>query len=143
VHVHRLRHGDRRGRRASQLTRWLLVRGRGERPLDPRVDAAAIRAHSSTRRPSVREGDEAILYASVWQCVFGVVDVTGPLEHDPARDRWAWRFGIRPRVVVADLDRAPPVEAAGIFPSSIWRHSYIRLTDEQFETARRLIEDAA
>jgi hypothetical protein len=71
-----------------------------------------------------------------------VVEVTGVAEHDAARRRWAWRFPIRPLVVVPDLDRAPPVEAAGIFPSSIWRHSYIRLTDEQFETARRLIERA-
>ena len=121
----------------------MLVRGRGDRPLDRVVSAEDIKAHSSTRRPSVATGDAAILYASVWQCVFGVVEVTGPLEHDPERERWAWRFGISPLVVVDDLDRAPPVEAAGIFPSSIWRHSYIRLTDEQFETARRLIERAA
>jgi hypothetical protein len=28
-------------------------------------------------------------------------------------------------------------------PSSLGRHSYIRLTDEQFEAARRAIEEAA
>ena len=55
VHVHRLRHGDRRRRRAS-LTRWLLVRGRGDAPLDARIDAEKIRAHSSSKRPSVERG---------------------------------------------------------------------------------------
>jgi hypothetical protein len=78
----------------------------------------------------------------VWQAIFGVVEVTGVPEHDPAMERWAWRFPIRPLVVVPDLDRAPAVEEAGIFPQSLWRHSYIRLTDAQFATARALVEAA-
>jgi hypothetical protein len=79
----------------------------------------------------------------VWQCVFGVVEIAGVPEHDPTRDRWAWRYPIRPLVVVADLHDAPPVEEAGIFPQSLWRHSHIRLTEEQFTTARTLIESVA
>jgi hypothetical protein len=106
------------------------------------VDPAQIVAHSSSKRPSLEHGDLAILYASVWQAIFGVVEVTGVPEHDPAKTRWAWRFPIRPLVVVADLEQAPAVEEAGIFPQSIWRHSYIRLTDEQFAAARRLVERA-
>jgi hypothetical protein len=124
------------------LRRWLLVRGRGESPLPRRIDARGIHAHSSSKRPSLEPGDLAILYASVWQAVFGVVEVTGLPEHDPAKTRWAWRFPIRPLVVVSDLDRAPAVEEAGIFPSSLWRHSYIRLDEEQFARARELIEQA-
>ena len=119
------------------------MRGRGERPLNRRVDAAAIRAHSSSKRPSVQRGDLAVLYAAVWQAIFGVVEVAGDPEHDPERERWSWRFAIRPLVVVADLHDAPPVEAAGVFPQSIWRHSHIRLSGEQFESARELIEAAA
>jgi hypothetical protein len=99
--------------------------------------------HSSSRRPSPAPGEQAILYASVWQAVFGVAEVAGVPEHDPERDRWAWRFPIRPLVVVRDLERAPAVEEAGIFPQSLWRHSYIRLSEEQFETAQRLIENAS
>jgi hypothetical protein len=119
---------------------WLLVRGRGDRPLDARVEPREIRAHSSSRRPSVEPGALAILYAAVWQCLFAVVEVTGIPEHDPDRVRWAWRFPIRPRAVVGDLHDAPPAEAAGIFPQSLWRHSHIRLTEEQFSAARRLVE---
>ena len=87
-------------------------------------------------------GDVAILYAAVWQAIFGVAEVTGIPEHDPARERHAWRFPIRPLAVVDDLHEAPAVEAAGIFPQSIWRHSHIRLTRQQFEAARALIERA-
>lgn len=88
-------------------------------------------------------GEQAILYAAVWQAIFGVVEVDGIPEHDPARQRWAWRFPLRPLVVVSDLDLAPAVEEAGIFPQSIWRHSHIRLSEEQFQAARALIEHAA
>ena len=122
------------------MTYWLLVRGRGSKPLDARVDPDRITAHSSSKRPSVQRGDTAILYAAVWQAVFGVVEVVGDPENDPERERWAWRFAIRPLVLVPDLHDAPPVEAAGIFPQSLWRHSHIRLTPEQFERARELID---
>jgi hypothetical protein len=122
---------------------WLLVRGRGEQPLDRHVDRARIRAHSSTKRPSVQCGDLAVLYAAVWQAIFATVEVVGDPEQDPTRTRWSWRFAIRPTAVIADLDEAPPVEAAGVFPQSIWRHSHIRLTAEQFESARALIDAAA
>jgi hypothetical protein len=121
----------------------LLVRGRGERPLDPRVSTEELRAHSSSKRPSVQPGEPAILYAAVWQALFAVVEIVGPPENDPQRTRWSWRFPIRPLVAVADLHDAPPVEAAGVFPQSLWRHSHIRLTHEQFAAARELIEAAA
>jgi hypothetical protein len=140
--VHRLRPGDRSGDRAA-LTRWLLIRGRGTKPLDAKVRRADLRRHSSSKRPSVQKGDRAILYAAVWQAIFGIVEVTGDPEQDAERDRWSWRFPIRPLTVVSDLYDAPPVEAAGVFPQSIWRHSHIRLSEEQFAEASRLIEDAA
>ena len=125
------------------MTHWLLVRGRGDRPLDREVDVDAIHGHSSSKRPSVQPGERAILYAAVWQAIYGVVEIVGEPDHDDTRTRWPWRFAIRPLTVVRDLDDAPPVEAAGIFPQSLWRHSHIRLTLEQFETARDLVEAAA
>jgi len=81
-----------------------------------------------------------VLYASVWQCIYGIAEVVGPPEHDPRRERWAWRFPLKAHLVIDDLDRAPAAEEAGVFPSSLWRHSYIRLTPDQFELARSLIE---
>src|SRR5690348_2716293 len=118
------------------------MRGRGDKPLERRVDVAGIGRHSSSKRPSVQPGERAILYAAVWQAIYGVAEIAGDPDRDPARERWAWSFPIRPLVVVDDLDRAPAVEEAGIFPQSLWRHSHIRLTGEQFETARALIEAA-
>ncbi|MFN2470494.1 MAG: hypothetical protein ABR583_05795 [Gaiellaceae bacterium] len=124
--------------------RWLLVCGRVDRPLDAHVlTDDEIRAHSSSKRPSVQPGDGAILYAAVWQVVFAVAEVTGEPENDRSLTRWAWRFPIHPVAVVDDLERAPPVEAAGIFPHSVWRHSHIRLVPEQFDAARELIVAAA
>jgi hypothetical protein len=124
------------------MTYWLLVRGRGDKPLARNVAADEIRAHSSSKRPSVEPGEKAILYAAVWQAVYAVAEVIGEPEHEPVRSRWAWRFPIRPLAVVRDLHHAPAVEEAGVFPQSLWRHSHIRLTPEQFETARALIEAA-
>ena len=124
-------------------TRWLLIRGRGDRPLDRRIDPASISAHSSSKRPSVEPGELAILYAAVWQALYGVVEIASIPEHDPSRERWAWRFAIRPLAVVGDVHDAPPVEAAGVFPQSLWRHSHIRLTDEKFVAARALVTEAA
>lgn len=102
-----------------------------------------LRTHSSTRRPSLQKGELAACYASGWQTLFAIVAITGHPENDPNRDRWQWRVPIRPLVVVPDLRHAPPVEAAGVFPRSLGRHSYIRLSPTQFEAAREAVEAAA
>ena len=122
---------------------WLLVRGTGDRPLPERVDPEALRRHASTRRPSVQKGDLALCYASVWQSIFAVVEVTGDPENEPGRERWRWRFPIRPLLAVRELDGAPPVEATGVFPRSLGRHSYIRLTPDQFTAGRDAIAASA
>jgi hypothetical protein len=109
----------------------------------PEVVADELRAHSSTRRPSVQRGDRAVLYAAGWQVVFALAEVVSDPENDPSRTRWAWRFAIRPVLALRDLREAPPVEAAGVLPRSLGRHSYIRLTDDQFERARAAIRAAA
>jgi hypothetical protein len=121
---------------------WLLVRGTGGQPLGQRVDRSSLQRHSSTRRPNVQKGDLAICYASVWRVVYAVVEVSGDPENEPGRDRWRWHFPIRPLIALADLREAPPVEAAGVFPRSLGRHSYVRLTAEQFRAAREAIIDA-
>jgi SAM-dependent methyltransferase len=124
---------------ASGGAYWLLVRGRGERRLEAEVRPDELRAHSSTRRPRVRAGDRALLYAAGWQVLFGVVRVAGDPEEDPERVRWRWRFPIEPEVALSDLREAPPVQAAGVLTSSLGRHSYIRLTEEQFRAGRAAV----
>jgi len=90
----------------------------------------------------VQKGDLAVCYASVWQTIFALVEVVGDPENEPGRARWGWRMPIRPRLVLEDLREAPPVEAAGVFPRSLGRHSYVRLSAEQFEAARAALEAA-
>jgi hypothetical protein len=122
---------------------WLLVRGTGDRLLPERIDAGSLRTHSSTRRPTLQRGDLAICYASGWQTIFAVVAIVGDPENDPSRDRWRWRVPIRPLTVLTSVADSPPVEAAGVFPRSLGRHSYIRLSSEQFEAGRAAIDAAA
>jgi hypothetical protein len=124
------------------LQHWLLVRGTAGRLLPDDVTATSLQAHSSTRRPAVQKGDLALCYASGWQNIFAVVEVVSDPENDPARVRWAWRFALRPLLVVERISNAPPVEAAGVFPRSLGRHSYIRLTPQQFDAGREAIAAA-
>jgi len=119
---------------------WLLVRGSAGRLLPDEVDPDRLRSHHSTRRPSVQKGDLAVCYASGWQNIFAVVEVVGDPENDPTRERWRWRFALRPLLAVPRLSEAPPVEAAGVFPRSLGRHSYIRLSRAQFEAARHALQ---
>jgi EVE domain len=121
------------------MQHWLLIRGAAGRLLPERVDVDSLRTHSSTRRPTIQKGDAAICYASGWQSIFAVVEIVGDPENDPSRDRWQWRVPIRPLLAVPNLREAPPVEAAGVFPRSLGRHSYIRLSVEQFDAARTAI----
>ena len=125
------------------MQHWLLVRGTRDRLLPECVDPTALRSHASTRRASLQRGDLAICYASGWQTIFAVVEIVGDPENDPNRQRWQWSVSIRPLLVVEDLSEAPPVEAAGVFPRSLGRHSYVRLTEEQFGAGLEALTAAA
>jgi hypothetical protein len=125
------------------MQHWLLVRGTGDRFLPERVNPDSLRTHSSTRRPSLQKGDLAVCYASGWQTIFALVKVIGDPENDPGRDRWKWRIPIRPLLSLERLTDAPPVEAAGVSPRSLGRHSYIRLTADQFQAAADAINEIA
>jgi hypothetical protein len=72
-----------------------------------------------------------------------VVEIVSDPENDPARERWQWRVAIRPLLVVDNLSLAPPVEAAGVFPRSLGRHSYVRLSEEQFRSGYDSLREAA
>jgi hypothetical protein len=121
---------------------WLLVRGTAGRLLPDDVDPGRLTAHSSTRRPSVQKGDLGVCYASGWQTIFAIVEVVHDPENDPGSTRWRWSFALRPLLTVPRLSEAPPVEAAGVFPRSLGRHSYIRLTPAQFDAAGAALANA-
>ena len=104
--------------------------------------ADELRRHSSTRRPTIARGDRALLYAAGWQVLFAVVEITGDPEHDPTRVRWAWSVPLRAELALRDLREGVPVEAAGISPRSLGRHSYVRLTPEGFETGADALASA-
>ena len=91
----------------------------------------------------MQKGDLAVCYASRWQVIFALVEVVGDPENDPSRDRWCWRFALRPLLALDDLRDAPPVEAAGVMTRSLGRHSYVRLTPDQFERAREALVSAS
>ena len=80
---------------------------RGDRPLDEPSTGGIAAARRSRRRSA-----GPILYAAVWQASSASRGAGDP-EHDPERERWAWRFPIRPLVVVRDLDEAPPSRRPG------------------------------
>ena len=121
---------------------WLSLRGSGDRPLARHVGSDPLNAFSSTKQPTVQEGDLIVFYASVWKVIFATGEVVGDPEYDPSRTRWCWRIPTRPVLRIDDLAQAPPVEAAGVMPRSLGRHSHIRLTEEQYDDARLAIAGA-
>jgi hypothetical protein len=88
------------------------------------------------RRPRMRSGDRLVLYASVWQRIFGIAEVISePTLADPMAARWPWSVEVELLVVVPVLSNAPPVEAIGVAPRSMSQHSHIRLEERHLELA--------
>ena len=99
---------------------WLVERGRTAFP----------------RRPRMTAGDRLVLYASVWQRVFGVAEVISePTLEAPMAARWPWSVQVELLIVVPVLSNAPPVEAIGVAPRSMSQHSHIRLEERHLELA--------
>ncbi len=88
------------------------------------------------RRPRMTAGDRLVLYASGWQRVFGIAEVTSePTNADPIAARWPWSVAVELLVVVPVLSNAPPLEAIGVAPRSTSQHSHIRLRARHLELA--------
>jgi len=88
------------------------------------------------RRPRMHSGDRLVLYASVWQRIFGIAEVVSePTLADPMAERWPWSVEVELLVVVPVLSNAPPVEAIGVAPRSMSQHSHIRLEARHLELA--------
>ena len=90
----------------------------------------------------MQRGDLAVCYLAGAKSIFATVEVVSDPENDPTRTRWQWRFAIRPLLALENVRDAPPVEAAGVMPRSLGRHSYVRLTQEQFRAGATAIAGA-
>jgi hypothetical protein len=125
---------------------WLKAVGHARGPLPARwVEegrTGVVREGGFPRRPRVRDGDRLVLYASVWQRVFGIVEAVGePYAVD--HPRWPWRIEVEPLLVVPDLDLAPPVQAIGVAPRSMSQQSHIRLDGDHYERAVEALSSIA
>ena len=77
-----------------------------------------------------------MLYASVWQRIFGVAEVISePSDEDPIAARWPWSVQVDLLLVVPVLSNAPPVESIGVAPRSMSQQSHIRLEPRHLELA--------
>ena len=131
--------------RSGEVGYWLKAVGHARGPLaenwlEERPEL--LRRTGFPRRPRIATDDRLVLYASVWQRVFAIVQVVGepePREHP----RWPWIVRVEPLLVIPDLDAAPPVEAIGVFARSMSQQSHIRLTAEQYERAVEALASVA
>lgn len=123
---------------------WLKAIGHAKGPLaehwlqDGRVDL--LSRTGFPRRPRMEIGDRLVYYASVWKCVFAVVEVVGEptmaVEHPTNPRRWPWSVAVAPLLVIPRLEDAPPVEAIGVMPRSMSQQSHIRLREAHYERVR-------
>jgi hypothetical protein len=124
---------------------WLKAVGHARGPLAEdwlEQRPQLLRRTGFPRRPRIVSGDRLVLYASVWRCVFGLVEAMGEPE---LRDhpRWPWTIAIEPLLVVPVLDAAPPVEAIGVAARSMSQQSHIRLRPEHYARAVEAIASIA
>jgi len=128
------------------VSHWLKALGHAAGPLPARwLEDGSLRSLRRTgfpRRPRMAPGDRLVYYASVWQRVFAVVEVTGDPEQ-VEHPRWPWIVRVEPLLVIPDLEAAPPVQAIGIAPRSMSQQSHIRLTAEQYERAVEALASVA
>ena len=124
---------------------WLKAVGHARGPLAEdwlEQRPQLLRRTGFPRRPRIVPGDRLVLYASVWRCVFGLVEAMGEPE---LRDhpRWPWTIAIEPLLVVPVLDAAPPVEAIGVAARSMSQQSHSRLRPEHYARAVEAIASIA
>lgn len=129
-------------------THWLKALGHASGPLPDAwlADGGARRLERTgfPRRPRMEAGDRLVYYASVWRCVFAVVEVTGPpTDEHPVSARWPWTVPVEPLLAVPHLQNAPPVEAAGVPARSMSQHSHIRIDAGHYARAVEAIASVA
>jgi hypothetical protein len=124
---------------------WLKAIGHARGPLgeawfDERPEL--LRQTGFPRRPRILPGDRLVYYASVWRCVFAVVEAVAEPERRE-HPRWPWTIAVEPLLIVPVLDAAPPVEAIGVAARSMSQQSHIRIGAEQYARAVETLASVA
>ena len=132
---------------AGRLTtaHFLKALGHASGPL-PADWMTAVRLHRTgfPRRPRIRPGDRLVYYASVWQAIFAVAEVTSaPDDRHGLSERWPWTVEVELLLAIPDLANAPPVQACGVAPRSMSQHSHIRISPEHYRRAVETIASVA
>jgi hypothetical protein len=95
------------------------------------------------KRPSgVKTGDKLVFYAAGWERFFGIGIVVSdePYEKvEPGEERWPWMLDVRVPLVVPRLDLAPHISEIRVANTSVRQQSHIRLSDDQFELAKKAL----
>jgi hypothetical protein len=125
---------------------WLKALGHARGPLADEWLAerpASLQRTGFPRRPRMQPGDRLVYYASVWRVVFAVVEVTAEPQLTRPGTRWPWTVDVEPLLLIPRLDRAPPIEAAGVPARSMSQQSHIHLSPEHFRRAVDAIASVA
>jgi hypothetical protein len=101
------------------------------------------------KRPRITRGDRLVVYASGSAAPYGegrfiaIEEVVSDEPEPSGHERWRWRLHTRLVAAVEEIAMAPALREIGASPKSLRQHSHIRLSDDQGETALRLIEAIA
>lgn len=133
------------------MQHWLKMVGTNPSPLsDDWITGVGIGARERrdllervrfphNRRPSgIDAGDRLVYYAAGWRRYFAVVEVLSDTPYlSDEDDRWPYVLDVHPRVLIARLSDAPPLEDLQLRKGnlSVRRGSHIRLEPGQYRSA--------
>jgi hypothetical protein len=125
--------------------RWLKPIGSSDHRLDPNWLTVRPRElkwvdFADQGRPSVAVDDHLLYYATGYGCLYGIVKVFSKPELKPEGGRWPWKAEVRPGLIIADLDRCPPLSVASVGERSLQNAismgaGHVRLKETEWEAA--------
>jgi hypothetical protein len=122
---------------------------------DPLPDEWFVRAAEWTRRwgavhmfsvqPTVRPGDRLVMYASgtpqrLGAGRFFAVREAVAAPEPSVHERWPWMVKVRDVIAGPDLPHCPSIEEIGVLPTSLRRHTHIKLASVAGGRAEALLE---
>lgn len=115
---------------------WITGAGVGGRDRSDLLESVRF---PTNRRPSgIEAGDRLVYYAAGWRRYFAVVEVISDTSYLSDEDeRWPHVLDVHPRLLVARLSDAPPLEDLALRKGnlSVRRGSHVRLEPGQYRSA--------